>query len=94
MYSMDYLNICINPFPTAKVFNPTRPEYYLKDPLAAAAKAEAEKTAADKPKPDQKPQPQQAQTPRPAVKITLSDEAKAAMKGDTGHPSAPSKTAG
>lgn len=85
MYSMDYLNICINPFPTAKVYNPTRPEYYLKDPLAAAAKAEAtktgaEKAAAEKPKPDAKTQPAPAQTPQPAVKITLSDEAKAALK--------------
>lgn len=91
MNSLDYLNICTNPFPTAKVYNPTRPEYYLKDPLAAAAKAEAEKAAAaektqaDKPTADAKQQPQQAQTPQPqapqpAVKITLSDEAKAAMK--------------
>jgi hypothetical protein len=80
MYSMDYLNICINPFPTAKVYNPTRPEYYLKDPLAAAAKAEAEKTAAEKPVPQPKSPQQPPETSPPAVKVTLSDEAKAALQ--------------
>lgn len=80
MYSLDYLNSCINPVPTAKVFNPSRPEYYLKDPLAAAAKAQAEKAAVDKPKPEPKPEPQPAKAPEPAVKITLSDAAQAALK--------------
>ncbi len=82
MYSLDYLRNCINPVPTAKVYNPSRPEYYLKDPLAAAARAEAEKTQADKPKPELKTQPQQSPAPQPAVKVTLSDEAKAALKGE------------
>lgn len=82
MNSLDYLNSCTNPFPTAKVYNPTRPEYYLKDPLAAAAKAEADKAAAEKPKPEAKAPSQVSQAPQPAVKITLSDAAQAALKKD------------
>lgn len=34
--SIEQLSACISPLATARVFNPMRPEYYLKDLMAAA----------------------------------------------------------
>ncbi len=59
MSPSEALSTCVSPLQTARVFNPTRPEYYRADEVkatAAAAKTE------------------------PAVTVTLSDEAKAALK--------------
>ena len=33
--SIEQLSACISPLATARVFNPMRPEYYLKDMVAA-----------------------------------------------------------
>lgn len=64
--SIEYLSACTSPVPTAKVFNPTRSEYYLKDDVIAAQKA-AQKAKEQAP-------------PNGAVKVTLSSEAQAALK--------------
>ncbi len=34
-HSIEQLSACISPLATARVFNPMRPEYYLKDMVAA-----------------------------------------------------------
>ena len=36
MSSIEALSACISPLQTARVFNPTRPEYYRADDLKAA----------------------------------------------------------
>ncbi len=59
MSPSEALSTCTSPLKTARVFNPTRPEYYL---------ADVEKAAAVAPKAD------------PAVIVTLSEQAKAALK--------------
>lgn len=37
MKSIDALNACVSPLSAARVFNPTRSEYYLKDTKPASA---------------------------------------------------------
>jgi len=59
MSSIEALSACTSPLASARVFNPTRPEYYRADDL---------KPAAPPAKTD------------PAVTVTLSDEAQAALK--------------
>ena len=44
--SIDNLSACTTPVRAADVFNPTRPNYYLKDEMDALAKSPVEDTSA------------------------------------------------
>ncbi len=59
--SIDNLFDCTGPVQTARVFNPTKPEYYLADRVKAVEQARPETDA--------------------AVKVTISQEARSALKG-------------